>query len=285
MAPRLVLEGTAHVVTNAFQNTLDVIATFLPRLALFLVILFIGWLIALGLRKALNAILERVGFDRVVERGGIKQALARSQYDASDIVSRLVYYTIMLFVLQFAFGVFGPNPISDLIERIIAFLPGLIIAIIIVIIAAAIASAVRGLISNTLSGLSYGRTLGTIAFVFILGLGIIAALEQVGVATAITTPILIAILATIGGILVVGVGGGLVEPMRSRWSRWLSVAETETENIRREARTAPSVEQQARQAAAHYQAETGVGTTASTRTAATRPIDPRDPGATAAGRH
>lgn len=78
--------------------------------------------------------------DRAVERGGIKKALAKSQYDVSAIVGKLVYYTLMLFVLQLAFGVFGPNPISDLITAVIAFLPKIIIAIIILVVASAWAS-------------------------------------------------------------------------------------------------------------------------------------------------
>jgi hypothetical protein len=53
--------------------------------------------------------------------------------------------------------------------------------------------------------------------VLIIGFGVIAALDQVGVAGSVTTPVLIAVLATIGGVIVVGVGGGLVQPMQDRW--------------------------------------------------------------------
>ena len=45
----------------------------------------------------------------------------------------------------------------------------------------------------------------------------IAALNQVGIATTVTQPVLIAVLATVAGILIVGVGGGLVRPMQQRW--------------------------------------------------------------------
>jgi hypothetical protein len=76
--------------------------------------------------------------------------------------------------------------------------------------------------------------LATTASVFILGLGIIAALNQVGIATAVTTPVLIAVLATIAGIFIVGVGGGLVRPMQERWERWLTNAEVEAPRVRRQ---------------------------------------------------
>ena len=222
-------------VSNAWRD----IAEFVPKLIAFIVILIIGFIVARVLRRVIDSVLERVGFDRVVERGGIKAALARSNYDASDIIARIVYYAIILITLEIAFNVFGPNPVSDLLTQLVAWLPRLFIAIIIVIIASAIAKAVKDLISAALGGLSYGRLVANIASVFILGLGIIAALNQVGIATAITTPILIAVLATIAGILVVGVGGGLVRPMQQRWERWLTTAEAEAPKVRQQVQSGP----------------------------------------------
>ena len=242
---------------DALQQTWNTVATFVPKLVAFLVILLVGWIIAKVLAKAINAVLERVGFDRAVERGGVKKALEKSKYDASDVVAKLVYYALVLFVLQAAFGVFGPNPISTLLTQVITFLPSLIVAIIIVVVAAAIATAVRELVTGTLGGLSYGKLLGSIAGVFILGLVVIAALNQVGIATTVTTPILIAVLATVGGILVVGVGGGLIDPMRDRWRQWLLAAEAESAAISQQVKSAPSGGQQVRSAAAPLQGETG----------------------------
>ena len=137
-------------------------------------------------------------------------------------------------MLQLAFGVFGPNPVSGLLTGVIAFLPKLFVALIIIVVASAIAAAVRDIVSNALSGFSYGRIVATIASVFILGLGIIAALNQVGIALTVTLPVLIAILATIGGILIVGVGGGLIKPMQERWENYLTTAEREGRNYRQQ---------------------------------------------------
>lgn len=235
---------------DGLRDGVSTVSEFLPKLFLFLIILVVGLLIAKGISKALNAVLERVGFDRAVERGGVKRAMANSTMDASDVVAKLIYYTLMLFVLQLAFGVFGPNAISDLIERVITFLPSLIVAIIIIVVASAIAAAVKTLIEGTLGGLSYGRTIANVASVFILFLGVVAALNQIGVATTVTLPVLIAILATVAGILIVGVGGGLVRPMQQRWEGYLTKAEEEAPRIKQHAAAAPSVQTQARHQAA-----------------------------------
>src|SRR2546423_3529767 len=227
-------------MSGALHDMVRAVVLFLPKAVAFVAILVVGWLVARVLRTVVDKVLGRVGFDRAVERGGIRAALARSRYDASDLVARLVYYAVLLFTLQLAFGLWGPNPVSDLIKGVVAWLPKAFVAILIVVVAAAIASAVRDIVGNALSGLSYGRFLGAVAAWFIIGLGVIAALNQVGVATTVTTPILIAVLATIAGILIVGVGGGLVRPMQARWEGWLDRAAQESQAIAEHARAYPA---------------------------------------------
>lgn len=110
------------------------------------------------------------------------------------------------------------------------------------------------MISNTLGGLSYGNLLANIASTFILGLGIIAALNRVEIATTVTLSVLITVLATVGGILVVGGGGGLIKPMQSWWEGYLDTMARETENVKQEAASAPSVKQHVQQAKTQAQA-------------------------------
>jgi hypothetical protein len=221
----------ADRVADGFGDMLRTVVLFLPKALAFVAILVVGWFVAKAVRKVVDKVLERIGFDRAVERGGVKTALQRSNVDASDVVAKLAFYAVLLFALQLAFGIWGPNPISALITGVVAWLPKAFVAIVIVVVAAAIARGVKDLIVSALGGLSYGRLLANVASVFILGLGIIAALNQIGVATTVTTPVLVAVLATIAGVIIVGVGGGLVKPMQARWDGWLHHAEREAQVI------------------------------------------------------
>jgi len=222
--------GYALDIGKSLQGLLDTLMSVAPKVLVFLVILVVGWIVAKLLSRVIDKLLDRVGFDRLIDRSGMRRWMG--SYDPSKLFSKLVYYAVILFTLQLAFGVFGPNPVSDIIDSIVSFLPKAFIALLIVVIVAAIAGGVRDVITSALGGLSYSRMLGTVAQVFILGLGVIAALNQVGIATTVTMPVLITILATIGGIAVVGVGGGLIMPMRERWERMLTRAEGEAGNVK-----------------------------------------------------
>ncbi|PZG15505.1 hypothetical protein C1I95_19415 [Micromonospora craterilacus] len=226
------LAATQVNIGTAVADMWRSVLLFVPRAIAFIAILVVGWLIARAVLKIVDAALERVGFDRAVERGGIKRALERTRYDASDILAKLAYYAVLLFTLQFAFGVWGPNAISNLIAGVVAWLPRAFVAIVIVVIAFAIANAIRDIVTGALGGLSYGKVLADLAAIFVIALGVIAALNQVGIATTVTTPVLIAVLATVAGILIVGVGGGLIRPMQNRWEGWLHRMAEESRAVR-----------------------------------------------------
>src|SRR5437588_212116 len=123
--------------TRGMEQAWVATIAFVPNLLLALIIGFAGYFIAKFLGTGLQKLLNRSGFDRVVERGGLKQALEKSGYDVSDIIGKVAFWVVFLFALQMAFGVFGPNPISDLLTRMIAFLPNVFVATLIVVITAA----------------------------------------------------------------------------------------------------------------------------------------------------
>lgn len=226
------LEQPAYDFTTGVERAVATTVEFVPKLIAFLLILVIGYFIAKFLGNLLDKVLEKVGFDRWVERGGIKKAMAKSGYDASSLLGTLVFYALMLFVLQLAFGVFGPNPISALINEAIAFIPNIIVAALIVVIGAAIATAVKDIINASLGGLSYGTTMANVGYISIMVIAVFAALNQLNIAPEIVNGLFYAALAIIVGVTVVAVGGGGIAPMRSRWENALGKVENEAPRIR-----------------------------------------------------
>lgn len=231
--------------SDSWHTAWQHIATFVPKFIGFLVILVVGYFVAKAIEKILDKVLERVGFDRWVERGGVRDALARSKYDASSILAKIVFWTVFLFVLQLAFGVFGPNPISDLIRGVIAFLPNIFVAIVILVIAAALARAVRDLLGSVLGSVGGGQWMARGAGIAILAIGFFAALSQLHIAPAIVNGLFYAILAIVVGSSVIALGIGGYPVVR----RYLERAATRIEE------RAPEMRAQARAAAPQARAQ------------------------------
>jgi len=208
------------------------IASFVPKFIGFLAILLIGYFVAKAVAKAIDAVLERTSFDAMVERGGIGKAMEKTKYDPSDILAKLAFWGLFLIVLQMAFGVFGTNPVSDLIEGVIAYLPKVFAAILIIVIAGALGAAARELIDATLGGLSFGKALANIAAVAITAVGFFMALNQLQIAPAIVNGLFYAVLAVVVGSAVIAIGGSGIQPMRAYWERALTRIDAEAPNMK-----------------------------------------------------
>jgi hypothetical protein len=269
---------------GALADVFRSVALFIPRCLVFAAMLLVGWLIARLARRLCVAVLTRVGFPAMVERSGLSRFLARgsrgatdadrfaarSDLDATTLIARLVYCAVLLVTAQVAFGVWGPNPVSDLISDVLAWLPRAAVAVVIVVVAAALAQGARRAVAATLGATTYARPAAGVAWFLVLGMGVVAALNQIGVASSVTTPLLITVLATVGGILIVGAGGGLIRPMQHRWERVLI-------NIEAQARTANTSAQAAAYLAGHADATAGPLGAHPAHHAMTEPVEPHRP--------
>jgi len=236
---------------------------FLPKLLGFLVILLVGYFVAKVVAKVVDKLLERAGFDRAVEKGGIKKALAKSSYDASDIVAKLVFFAVFIPFLSAAVGALGIQALQEPLAAFIALIPRIIVAIVLVVLGAVIAGAAKSFISNALGGLSYGNALATAASVLIIFGFLKSALDQVGIATDVTGPVLYAFLATVAGVVIVGAGGGLIKPMQRRWEDILDRAADEKDKVKNEAQSStPAYPAESAPSTAAYPAGTYSGTDA-----------------------
>lgn len=211
-------------------------ATFLPKFLGFLLVLVIGYFVAKAVEKVVDGVLERVGFDRYVERGGVKRALENSKYDASSILAKLAFYVLFLFVLQLAFGIFGENPISALIAGVVAYLPNIFVAIVILVVGSAIAAGAREIISASIGGLSYGKMLANVAGIAVMTLAFFAALDQLQIAPTIVNTLFIGLVVLFVGSGIVAIGGGGIQTMSRYWERASKRVEEESTNVKEEAR-------------------------------------------------
>jgi len=217
---------------GGLQDAWHNVATIVPKLLAFFLILLVGWFIAKALSKVANSLLERVGFDGWVERGSLREAFARNNTDASDIVGVLVFWVVFLITLQLAFGIWGPNPISDLLRGLIAYIPRIVVAVVILVIAAAVAKVLTDVLRPMLGAVEGGDWIARAAGVAVLVIGVFAALDELQIAPAIVVGLFYALLAVVVGSLIVAFGAGGIPIAREYLQRWRVRGEAKAAEIR-----------------------------------------------------
>ena len=194
---------------------------FIPQLFGAVVILLIGWIIARVVRTVVHRVLTAVKFDNLVDRSGIGIHLERAGYaDSGALLAKIVYWFIMLIVIQAAVGALGIDSIKDLIDSFVAFLPRLVVALVLVVLTGAVANFVRDLVSSALTTASYGPLAARLASAAIWIIGLFAAVDQIGIATNIVNTLFTALSAALTLIFAIKFGVGGIASARDRfWPR------------------------------------------------------------------
>jgi hypothetical protein len=183
--------------------------TFVVRLAGGVLVLLVGVFVAKVLARVAGRVLERAGFNRAVDRGGIRRFLTHSRYEPAQILAKLVFWVVVLCALQLALGMFGPNPVSGLLDGLVAYLPRVFVAVVVVVAAGALGRFVRDLLRGVLRLTPFGHQLAAAAGIGIVVAGCFVALDQLQIAPAIVAGLWYALLVAVVGSAVVafGVGG------------------------------------------------------------------------------
>ncbi len=204
--------------TEGFEDAWTDVARFVPKLVAALAVFLIGWFVAKLIRKVIVRVLNKINLDKYVDKAGLGAPLERAGYPNSvDLIGKIIYFGLMLLVLQLAVGVFGESSISSAIDDMVAFIPKLIVAIVIIIITGAIANAVRDMIAPALSHMSAGKLLTKIAYASIWVIGGFAALDQLQVAKDVVDTLFQTIVVSLGAILVIQFGVGGIWSARDRF--------------------------------------------------------------------
>jgi Conserved TM helix len=196
-------------VQGGIAGALTDITSFLVRLAGALLVLLIGYLVAKLLVRATRRVLERVGFNRAVDRGGIRRFLAHSRYEPAQILAKVVFWVVMLCTLQVALAVFGPNPVSGLLDGVVAYLPRVFVAVVVLVAAVALGRFARDVLRGVLRLTPFGHQIAAAVGIAIAVAGCFVALDQLEIAPAIVTGLWYAALVGVVGsaMIAFGVGG------------------------------------------------------------------------------
>lgn len=121
------------LLTEPLQVLLRQAGEFLPRLALAVLVLVAGWLFAKAVRFAVVRGLRAINFNVLTERAGMDGFLAQGGIgtDTTGIFGVLVYWLVVLAALVIAFNGLGLTYITDLLGKVVLFVPKIIVALVI----------------------------------------------------------------------------------------------------------------------------------------------------------
>ena len=157
----LLQDTSANFGDRLQQSFTQVFGDIVPALLGALVILFAGYLLAKVLEKLVERFLRRIRLNRMLERGGVMQAVERSGSHLNPIrvLANLVFWLVMFAVILVAANALGLQSLANVFSELVSYIPSVIAAIVIILVGIVLGGFVGGLISAFFVGAYTGTLL------------------------------------------------------------------------------------------------------------------------------
>jgi hypothetical protein len=196
----------------------------LPRLGLALVIVIAGWFVAKAAKFAVVKTLRAVNFPVLTERAGLDGFLRDGgiESDSTDILGLLVYWLVVFGALMIGFNSLGLSYVTDLLLRVVVFLPKVMVALVVLAFGAYFARFVGNAVTAYCRNVHIQDSdlLGRLAQYAILAFVVLIALEQVGIGGDIVRQTFLIVLAGVVLALALAFGIGGREWAAELLERW-----------------------------------------------------------------
>jgi len=165
----------------------SLIASAIPKVAVGILLIIGGWVLAKGIEFVLRAMLIRVHFDTLMEKAGVTNALRRTglRQQLSLLLPKVAYFLIVVLVAKIASDVIGLVAVSSAIGAFFSYLPNVLAAFVLLILATAAGQFAGQMVTRAAesSGIDSAPALGKLVSALIIFLVAMMAIGQLKIDT------------------------------------------------------------------------------------------------------
>lgn len=174
-------------LSGSLGSLIDNMISALPKIFGAIAVFIIGWIVAKMVRSMILVALQKMGIDKlgdklneidIVDKANIKIKI-------SSLLSTIIYYVVLLFVLIVSTDILDLEPVSNLVVGIFEFVPKLLVALIILVLGTLLADGLKTIVYTACNslGIPSAKLISTFLFYFLLVNILVSALSQAEINT------------------------------------------------------------------------------------------------------
>lgn len=209
----MVFQDWTTAVSDSWVTIWDRFINFLPNLIGAIVILVVGWIIALIVYVIVDRLFRIIGLQTLFEKAKVEDVLKKGniEQDTTSLLASVAKWIIYLVSFIAAANTLKLPDVASFLDRILAYIPSVAAAAAILLIGLVLAHFISNVVRGSLSaaGFVMAETIAAIVRYAIIVFTLLAAISQLGIAESFIGTMfigLIAFLAIAGG-LAFGLGG------------------------------------------------------------------------------
>jgi hypothetical protein len=211
--PNYYANSYSLAVTKSLQDLYARFINFLPNFLVAVIVLVVGWIVAVFIAKLVRQVLNSVKIDEVGDKLGLDEVSSRTgmKMSVSGAIAWLVKWFLLVAIFLAATDILGLTEISKFLNQVLMYIPNVVAGAAILLVGTMVAGFLSKLVRGSVAaaGLSSADMLGAVTHWGVMIFTILATLDQLKVAQNFVNNLfsgIIAMLAIAGG-LAFGLGG------------------------------------------------------------------------------
>jgi hypothetical protein len=195
------IQEIADALVQSWHNFSTAFALFVPRLVAATIIFAGGLVVAMVVRRVVRQLLAWLRFDRLSLRTGASEMLRVADMPTAEVlIAKIVFWIVWIGFIVSAVDTLQFTPFQGLVREFFRFVPRFLVALLVFTLGFLIGNFVwrATLLASVKAGLPGARLLSGALRVLVIAIGVVMALEQIGLATAV---VLTAFAITFGALM------------------------------------------------------------------------------------
>jgi len=195
------IQEIADALIESWRNFASAFVLFVPRLVAATIIFAGGFLVALLVRIAIERLLASLHVDLLSKRTGASEMLRQADMPTAEtIIAKIVFWIVWIGFIVSAVDTLQFEPFQGLVQEFFSFVPRFLVALLVLALGFLMSNFLwrATLLASVNAGLPGARVLSGALRVLVIAIGVVMALEQLGLATAV---VLTAFAITFGALM------------------------------------------------------------------------------------
>ena len=182
------IQEIADALVQSWRNFASAFVLFVPRLVAATIIFAGGFVMSLVARRAIHRLLVWVHFDRLSRRSGASEMLRAADMPTAELlIAKIVFWIVWIGFILSAIDTLQFAPFQGLVQEFFRFVPRFLVALLVLTLGFLIGNFLwrATLLAAVNAGLPGARVLSGAVRILVIAIGVVMALEQLGLATAV----------------------------------------------------------------------------------------------------
>jgi hypothetical protein len=182
------IQEIGNALVESWRNFATAFVLFVPRLVAATIIFAGGLIVALTVRRLVHRLLLGVRFERFARTSGGSELLRRAEMPPADVlIAKIVFWLVWIGFIVSAVDTLQFAPFQGLVHEFFRFVPRFLAALLILTFGILIGNFLwrATLLAAVNAGVPGARLLSGALRVLVIAIGVVMALEQLGLATAV----------------------------------------------------------------------------------------------------